>query len=271
MNDKELGMTLKSASGKVFTIVSARETDSSGAFKWKRYLDKNRLNKAWSAPGGSPFGPFEKTKTIDAVNKFAGDLKPRYSKGEVRSEAGIGNLIKTGVLDRETAIVLDSGGAHSIAMAAKLARELGYQPIVMLDAKPHQNGTNRAEQELATLLYFADEVKRLKAEGKIKSDAPPAFILDIHRDLWPLPGRFNNNYTYKDGDFPDARTLRQHGITKVVYLNEDDHNGSITLYFQSIDRVAKDLKQIVRAWEQEGIKMLYTGVKPWQDEDKGRF
>lgn len=198
-------------------------------------------------------------------------MKPRYSEGEVTSEGGIGNLIRTGVLGRETAVVLDSGGAHSVAMAVKLARELGYQPIVMFDTEPHQNGTNKAEQNLATLLYFADEVKRLKAEGKIKADAPPAFILDTHRDnMFPGSKAFDNTYTYNNRDFPDARTLRQQGITKIVYLNEGDQNGNITPSFQSIDRVAKDLKQTIRAWEQGGIKILYTGVRPWQDRDRGR-
>jgi len=270
-SNTELGILPKSASEKVFSIVGAKDTDSSGASEWKKFLDRNRLNEAWSAPEGSSFGRFEKTKTIDAVNKFAKDLRPRYSEGETTSEAGIGNLIRTGVLGRETAVVLDSGGAHSVAMAVKLARELGYQPIVMFDTEPHQNGANKAEQNLATLLYFADEVKRLRAEGKIKADAPPAFILDTHRDNFRLPGskEFDNTYTYKDRDFPDARTLRQHGITKVVYLNEGDQNGSITPSFQSIDRVAKDLKQTVRAWEQGGIKMLYTGVRPWQDRGRG--
>ncbi len=61
--------------------------------------------------------------------------------------------------------------------------------------------------------------------------------------------------------------LRQQGITKVIYLNEGDQNGSITPSFQSIDRVASDLKKTIRAWEAGGVKMLYTGVRPWQDMD----
>jgi|GEM_PF-5317117 len=175
-SNTELGITPKGVSEEVFTIISAKDTDSSGTSEWKRYLDRERLNEAWSAPEGSPFKRFEKTRTIDAINKFAKYLKPRYSKGEITSEAGIEDLIKTGVLGRETAIVLNSGGPHSVAMAVKLVRE-GYQPIVMFDTEPHKDGANPAEQELATLLYFADEVKRLKAGGKIKADAPPGFYI----------------------------------------------------------------------------------------------
>ena len=74
-------------------------------------------------------------------------MRPRYSEGESTSENGIGNLIKTGILGKDTAVVLDSGGAHIVAMAVKLARELGYQPIVMFDAELHPNGVNKAEQQ----------------------------------------------------------------------------------------------------------------------------
>lgn len=269
-SNTELGLSPQEAPKKTFSIVSARETDSFGTAGWKSFLDRNRLNDAWSAPEGSPFGRFEKTRTIDSVNQFANELKPRYSEGETTSELGIGNLIKTGILGKDTAVVLDSGGAHSVAMAVKLAKELGYQPIVMFDAEPHPNGANKAEQDLATLLYFAEEVKKLKVEGKIKADAPPAFILDTHRDNLILSGskEFDNTYTYKDRDLPDAQMLRQHGITKVVYLNEGDQNGNITPSFQSIDRVAKDLKQTVKAWEQNEIRIFYTGVRPWKDEGR---
>lgn len=196
-------------------------------------------------------------------------MRPRYSEGESNSEQGIGNLIRSGVLGKDTAVILDSGGAHSVAMAVKLAKELGYQPIVMFDTEPHPQGANKAEQDLATLLYFAEEVKRLKADGGIRPDAPPAFILDTHRDdLFPGGKDVDNTYTYDNKDFPDAQTLRQHGITKVVYLNEGDQHGSVTPSFQSIDRVAKDLKPTVRAWEQNGIKMVYTGVQPWEDQGR---
>jgi hypothetical protein len=268
-SNTEMGITPGGTSEKVFLIVSAKDTDSSGTSEWKRYIDRDRLNEVWSAPVGSPFRQFEKTKTIDAVNKFAKDLKPRYSEGEITSEEGIGNLIKTGVLGKETAVVLDSGGAHSVAMAVKLARDLGYQPIVMFDTEPHQNGVNHAEQGLATLLYFSEEVKKLRTEGKIKADAPPAFIMDAHRNDFVFPGskKFDNTYTYKETDLPNAQTLRQHGITKIVYLSEGDQHGEITSSFQSIDRVWRDLKSTVKAWDQGGIKMLYTGVKPWQNRD----
>lgn len=265
-SNTELGLPPQETSKKTFSIVSAKENDSLGSTEWKRHLDRNSLNEAWSASEGSRWGRFEKTKLIDSVNKWSNDLRPRYSEGEQNSEQGIGNLIRSGVLGKDTAVVLNSGGAHSVAMAVRLATELGYQPIVMFNTEPHPQGANKAEQDLATLLYFAEEVKNLKSEGKIKPDAPPAFILDTHRnDMFPGSKDVDNTYTYNEKDFPSAKEFTGGGITKIVYLNEGDQHGSITPSFQSIDRVAGDLKPAVKAWEQGGIKMIYTGVRPWPD------
>ncbi len=256
-------------SKKIFSIVSEKEKDSTWSEKWKNYLDRNTLNEAWSAPEGSRWGRFEKTKLIDSINKWVNDIKPRYSEGEIKSEQETYNLIKSGVLDKNTAVILDSGGAHSVAIAIKLASEMGYQPIVMFNNEPAVNGSNKAEQSLATLLYFAEEVKKLKREGKIKPNSPPAFILDTHRnDTNPGIERFDNTYAHNETDFPSAQEFNGGGITKIVYLNEGDQHGSITPSFQSIDRVDKDLKPAVKAWEQGGIKMVYTGIEPWPDNDR---
>jgi hypothetical protein len=196
-------------------------------------------------------------------------MEPRYSKGEVRSEAGISNLINTGLLGKETVVVLDSGGPHSVAMAIKLARELGYQPIVMLDAEssePNQSELTTTTQSLATMLHFSVELDGLRKAGKINKDSPPAFILDAHRNVFSIydDARVNDNrYEYSQDDFPDVNTLKDFGINRVVYINEGDQNGLIDPSFQSIDRVKGDLKDTVTSWEGGGVEMIYTGVSPW--------
>lgn len=265
-SNSELEQPLPTSSERKISIVSPKETDSLGTAEWKNYLDRNRLLEVWSPSEGSPYSRFQKTKTIDSVNEYATELKPRYSEGERTSEAGIDNLIRTGILGRNTAVVLDSGGPHSVAMAVKLATELGYQPIVMFNAEVHPQGATKAEQELATLVYFAEQMKKLKAEGKIKPDAPPVFILDIHRDTLVTGTDVNNTYAYNQQDFPTVQELRQHGIARIVYLNEGDQEGKITSSYQSIDRVNRDLKPMVRAWEQEGLEIVYTGISPWKNE-----
>lgn len=172
-NNTEIKQPMSELSEQKLSIISPQELDSLGTSEWKNYLNKGSLLKAWSTPEGSPYRRFQKDKTIASVNQWATQLKPRYSEYERTSEAGIDNLIKTGLLDERTAVILDSDGAHSVAMAVKLIMEQGYQPVVMFDAEVHPQSANSAEQCLATLLYFAAQVKRIKAEGKIKPDAPP--------------------------------------------------------------------------------------------------
>lgn len=253
------------------SIMSPKETDSLSSNAWKEYLDKDKLKSAWSVPEGSPYARFQKTKTMDSVAEWASVIKPRYSEEEQTSEQGIANLIRNGQLDSNTAVILDSGGSHSVAMAVKLA-EQGYQPVVMFDAAVYANASNgQSAQELATLLYFAQHIKGLKEQGKIRPDAPPVFVLDIHRDNPPAVAlnQTNNSYEYQSQDFPTDDELKQLGINKVVYLNEGDQEGRINQNYQSINRVHDDLKPVVQAWQRSGVNITYTGVSPSKSERSG--
>lgn len=253
-----------------FPIVSPQEVDSSGTDTWKSYLDRKKLLDAWTPPQESPYNKFVKTKTINSVEFVGSRIKPRYSSGEIKSERELNNLINSGELEKGTAVILDSGGAHSVAMAVKLV-ERGFQPVIMLDSIPHTKGINRSEQELATLLYFAEQMNKLKQEDKIKPDAPPVFILDAHRDDMDVSfGRdktkVKNNYTFGEEDFPSSEEFQKLGVQKIVYLNEGDQRGEVRPNFQSPDRLGRDLKPIVEKWTQAGIKIDYTGISPWEKD-----
>ena len=250
----------------IFSIVSPQETDSSGADTWKSYLDRKKLLDAWFPPQDSPYSKFVKTKTLNSV-EFVGDrVKPRYSGGEIKSERELDNLINSGQIEKGTAVILDSGGAHSVAMAVKLV-EHGFQPVIMFDSVPHTQGINRSEQELATLLYFAEQMNKLKQEGKIKPDAPPVFILDTHRDDMDVSfgkdkTKVKNTYTHSESDFPSSEEFQKLGVQKIIYLIEGDQRGEVKPDFQSPDRLGGDLKPIVEKWTQAGIKVAYTGIGP---------
>lgn len=123
-----------------------------------------------------------KTKTVRSV-EFVGDrrIKPRYSPGETKSEREIENLINSGELEKGTAVIWILAVLLVWPWPFKLVGH-GFQPVIMFDSVPHTRGINSSEQELATLLYFGEQIDKLKRGGKIKSDAPPVFILDAHRD-----------------------------------------------------------------------------------------
>jgi hypothetical protein len=248
-----------------FQIVGEKDVDSLRTTKWKEYLEQGRLLDAWKPVEGSPYQRFIKTKTLESVEELAPVVKPRHSEGEITSQQGIDHLVLSGIVGRDTAVILNSGGAHSVAMAVNLA-EQGYQPVVMLNSIPHPTDMIGDIQGLAVLLYFAEHMKQLKAQGKIRADAPPAFVLNDHRlDKLPRSNRVDNSYSYSVEDFPSAEELTQQGIAKVVYVSEGDQGGRINADFQSILRVKRDLQPVVSAWEEKGINMLYTGVAPWGD------
>ena len=249
-----------------FQIVGAQEKDSLGTENWKIYLDGNRLLSAWVPPIDSPYASFVKIKTIMAVSEISGQISPRYSDGEVNSEKGIDSTINAGLLGNDVAVVLDSGGPHSVAMAIRLATRLGYQPIIMFDNIPDVKGSTKSEQDVATMLYFAGEIENLKNTGTIRKDGPPVFVLDTHRDNYTAGiHQHNNGNEFNQHDFPSAKELLENGIKSVVYLNEGDQGGRVRTSFQSLDRVGDDLKPIITSWEKAGIKIVYTGVRPWPE------
>lgn len=256
---------------KKINIVGAKETDSLDSDGWKEYSTSQKLLDAWGVPENSPYCDFQKTKTISSIDKYFDDIKPRYSQGEINSEIGIKELINSGILDKTTAIILDSGGAHSVAMAVKLA-EIGWQPVIMFDAEVHPFAYNPVHQELATMLYFAEQMRELKINGNFSSNSPPVFVMDTHRwqkSFFPDEHTVDNAYSYQSSDLPSGEKLNDLEIRKVIYLNEGNQNGAVNIEYQSMDRLTKDLKKVVHDWQNNGIEMIYTGVRPWpHDETK---
>ena len=257
---------------KDYSIVGEQEVDASGSENWKNYLDSYRLTNAWSTPDGSPFTQYTKLRTINSVDTLRDSIKPRYSEGGKNSENGVDNLIRSGNANQETAIILDLGGAHSVAMAIKLMKQ-GYQPVIMFDSTPHPDGSTRSEQHLATMLYFASQAEQMKNEGRYNRSSPPVFIMDTHRSAGNSllgRGRHNNSHEYVPSDLPSSDELMSHGITRVVYVNEGDQDGQINRNYQSIQRAANDIKPVVQSWSNEGLEIKYTGVRPWENDDRLR-
>ncbi|MDQ5981841.1 MAG: hypothetical protein QG570_599 [Patescibacteria group bacterium] len=247
-------------------IISPQEMDSTGSAKWTEYLNSQRLTEAWQPIEGSPYMKFQKTTSIAPIDQVGDMIKPRYSEGEKNSVEGIEQVIKSGLLGEETAVMLDSGGPHSVAMAVRLAERLGYQPIIMFHSPPVTRESNKLEEILATMLYFARQMSSLKETGRQRPHAPPVFVLDSHRNdrLEQLLTRVKPPYTYEEQDFPTAEEFLRLGIKRVVYLNEGNESGKFRQSYQSINRVRNDLQPSVKKWVKAGINTFYTGISPWE-------
>jgi hypothetical protein len=242
-------------------IVSPQTQDSLGTYRWKEYLDPVRLHSAWDPPEHSPYASFVKTRLVDTLPTLSRYILPRYSKHEQLCKETISRLSKKNNLDSHTAVILDSGGAHSVAMAVQLMQE-GYQPIIMLNGIPVPDESHACEQSVAVMLYYAQAAENLKASGKIRPDSSPAFILDAHRSDPPILPTVDNSYHLSSSDFPSPDILKKHGIQKVIYLNESDKKGQLFPLPPEPIGIHQDLIPMLYEWQNAGLQVVHTGIKP---------
>lgn len=246
-----------------------RTEDSTGTISWKKYFDAVHMLDAWTPPPGSLYAPFVRTRTLLSVTSpKVHELHPRHSIAEQHTADMMQVLHTQGYLNKETAIILDSGGAHSVAMAAKLVREYGYQPVLMLDVIPHSSGVVASGEDIAVMLYHAEEMHKLKEDGRIKPNAPPVFILDAHRGETPLDDtQVNNSHPLGPNDFPGPEVFHATGIKRLVYLNESDKDAHVKETNQGNPEYIEDIRASMKQNEDAGIQLFTTGVSPWEGDE----
>ena len=127
------------------------------------------------------------------------------------------------------AIVVDLPGVESVAMGLALA-ERGYRPVPLFNACPATPSTD-AETGLllavvdveAVLTALVDGCDRLR-QLRLPEDAPPAFLLDAHRQRSAQPldeGMFDNRSVVFATDFPSANSLIAQRIQQVILIRQN--------------------------------------------------
>jgi len=170
-------------------------------------------------------------------------------------------------LELDTAIVADVPGAEGVSIGIALCRD-GYIPIPVYNACPFatpipdfvsivHSGTDTPVPErvavdvlpiMSALCGTAQEL----ATANISGSAPPVFMLDSNRRgliAHPDPGWFDNRSFVTVTDFPSAQFFRQHGISKIVLVQESS-------------KVDGNLKEVLLAWQKEG--MAIAQQEPWE-------
>lgn len=254
-NPPPISLTYITDSENPLGIIGAQKLDSLGTENWKKYLQPEKLLQTWQQNG--LLGKYQKLKLLQSIETYKDEILPRYSEGEENSVREIRNLIQKGIIDNHTMVILDSGGAHSVAMAMELVRELNAIPILMFDCEPMWPlGANKhAIQILATLLYFSAEFQMLKSNRQLHG--PPVFVLDTHRDSVPLPGELDNSYKISPLDLPTPHELLDMEIRKVVIITEGTSRDWLS-YAQ-----AADLGKRLFDYSEAELKILRFGIPPW--------
>jgi hypothetical protein len=198
----------------------ARDPSASDSLKgetWKKYLSADALHAAWAPPATSPWRPFYKPTLVAAVSVVRSAAMPIRSPEGTQAEQDAAAAAQRVSL-RDSAVFVDLPGEHAVAWGAALARH-GLQPVLTVNNWPHQNGILRLERPLGALLYYAEEVARVRAPH----EAPPAFLLEgtrlANKTLKPRPEEFDNRFFYATTDFPAADVLKARGIKQIVYVN----------------------------------------------------
>jgi hypothetical protein len=210
------------------------------------------LAERWQVAPVSPWARYHKSTLITSVDPMAGRATlPDVVRLEVaaKADAAAAHVAQVG-LPADTLWLLDLRGAASAAFAARLSRDARepVAPVVTFNNWPAQNGIVPADESLAGLLTFAP---RLPApdEASLRA-AHPVFLLDSWRLAYrfdqPDEDAFDNRYMLMPSDLPDAETLRQRNITRVVYVVEELDDAEVE---------EDDLNASFRAWQAAGISI----------------
>lgn len=165
------------------------------------------------------------------------EIPYRYSNGDRCSYEHIKD--RAGGLGRNTAVLMDSGGAHSIAMAAWLVNEAGYTPVMKLNDVLEAPS---AKEDLASIKFFARALF-----AKDNSGGPPVFIMNSHRSA-------AGKATFFEKDFPSPRELLERGVNKVVWITEGETDDRPKLMdkarLESLTEYSGDPGRILKAYSE---------------------
>lgn len=140
----------------------------------------------------------------------------------------------------DTALVLDLPGPEAVDAGIALARA-GYRPVPLYNANVDSAAVVPVQPIMERLRVGA---LMLPEAGRLRNDAPPAFLLDANRmrpALTLTPGRFDNRWLVLPQDFPSATALRTHGVKRVTVVQQDQTDPQA------------DLRHVLLRWQNAGI------------------
>jgi hypothetical protein len=141
----------------------------------------------------------------------------------------------------QSALIVDLPGVESVTVGLMLAQQ-GFRPVPLYNGTAGPNAVLDVDA-LGAALGAAVSILRAHA---LKSDAPPAFLLDAQR-MTPLgagePGRYDNRWIVLPQDFPSATRLLANGIKSVTVIQREGL------------APAQDLAHVLRRWQDAGLTL----------------
>ena len=138
----------------------------------------------------------------------------RYSDGDRCSVEHL--LSGRAVFGPGVAVMMSSGGSHSIAMAAELVRDGSYQAVWKMGSEIAPHAVAASEQDVSAFRYhYPDFIAAHPLPG-----APPVLIMDQHRGDQIFENDFDNRAEFTTAQYPSAREYQDSGIKKIIWIVE---------------------------------------------------
>lgn len=194
-------------------------------------MNREECFERW-APPDAVWSPWAKPVLFAQLPEFGGEERP--------PEQALPDVSWLPDASGETALVLDLPGPEAVHCGVALAHA-GYRPVPLYNANV----------DVAAVVPVQPIMERLRAgalllpaAGRLRNDAPPAFLLDANRMrpvLTLTPGKYDNRWVVLPQDFPSATTLRAHGVRRVTLVQRGQTDPQT------------DLRHVLLRWQNAGI------------------
>ncbi len=235
---------------------------------------QNYVMGMWQLPYSNPWQPYEKLTMLSAIGASPETvaLPVVDSLEEVRLADLAAEMVAHDGLPSDAMWMVDLRGAASVAFGTKLSH-LAKEPVSIVPTFnnwPFEDELVPAEETLAAMISRGPHIS---TSDELSSR--PVFLLDS----WRLAYKeetvdddvVDNRYMLSPADFPSPATLREYGITHVIYVvsdvndaqyEEDDLNALFLSYQAAgITIHIVDLAELAQQRDEQHDAELYFEVQ----------
>jgi hypothetical protein len=216
----------------------------------------------WRLPTEDAWGRYSKVTLLSALDRLApGSQLPEVTQLDVvRAAADAAYHASQMVMPPGVMLLVDLRGAASVAFGAtySLRARRPTSPVLTFNNWPDENGFVPAEETLAACVQFAPKIETwVQTTGPSGQafERQPVFLLDA----WRLAFRddevdddvYDNRYGLTQADLPTAETLRDAGITRLLYVVES---------LDDTDKEEDDLNAMFQSYQAAGIGLYMVDL-----------
>lgn len=245
------------------SVVGSKSTDALSNANALSYKEAKKIINPSNKYAFQKYSDQRFLKNGDFIEACYGNIPFRSLRADECSENQLNERLR--FFGEEVAVLMDSGGPHSIPMAAALVQRKNYTPVWKLGDSLHPAGSVKTEQVIASFKFHA---RRFQAENK-KDKSPPVFILNTHRSDKPFSfedDAFNNSIQYSPKDFPLASELKNNGIKQVIWITEGTTDLEPKPMNFNPDNPVSDPIDTLAEYAKNGITVLQLRIDPYACE-----